>query len=34
MYPFSYLKVDSQSAAVAAADRGGRFIAGARPWST
>ncbi|WP_284454787.1 FAD binding domain-containing protein [Actinomadura madurae] len=28
MYPFSYLKVDSQSAAVAAADRGGRFIAG------
>jgi xanthine dehydrogenase YagS FAD-binding subunit len=28
MYPFLYLKVDSQSAAVAAARRGGRFIAG------
>ena len=28
MHPFSYLKVDSQAAAVAAARRGGRFIAG------
>lgn len=28
MRPFSYLKVDSQPAAVAAASRGGRFIAG------
>src|SRR5918992_1282719 len=28
MHPFSYLKVDSQPAAVAAARSGGRFIAG------
>ena len=28
MHPFSYLKVDSEAAAVAAAHRGGRFIAG------
>jgi xanthine dehydrogenase YagS FAD-binding subunit len=28
MHPFSYLKVDSEGAAIAAAGRGGRFIAG------